>query len=135
MVVGTVANVVVEAVTVGSVDDACSDDGNVVVEGVLETVCFVGSVDVGFISSVDGSVDDAVEAVSARVSFIGSDDGNVVVEGVSETVCFVGSVDVGFISSVDGSVDDAVEAVANVVEELDEVSSVNLVFLDDLKTF
>ena len=87
MVVGTVANVVVEAVTVGSVDDACSDDGNVVVEGVLETVCFVGSVDVGFISSVDGSVDDAVEAV------------------------------------------------ANVVEELDEVSSVNLVFLDDLKTF
>ena len=118
MVVGTVANVVVEAVTVGSVDDACSDDGNVVVEGVLETVCFVGSVDVGFISSVDGSVDDAVEAVSARVSFIGSDDGNVVVEGVSETVCFVGSVDD-----------------ANVVEELDEVSSVNLVFLDDLKTF
>ena len=91
-----------------------------VVEGVSETV---------------GSVDDAVEAVSARVSFIGSDDGNVVVEGVSETVCFVGSVDVGFISSVDGSVDDAVEAVANVVEELDEVSSVNLVFLDDLKTF
>ena len=118
MVVGTVANVVVEAVTVGSVDDACSDDGNVVVEGVSETV---------------GSVDDAVEAVSARVSFIGSDDGNVVVEGVSD--CFVGSVDVGFISSVDGSVDDAVEAVANVVEELDEVSSVNLVFLDDLKTF
>ena len=58
-----------------------------------------------------------------------------VVEGVLETVCFVGSVDVGFISSVDGSVDDAVEAVANVVEELDEVSSVNLVFLDDLKTF
>ena len=41
-----------------------------------------------------------------------------VVEGVSETVCFVGSVDD-----------------ANVVEELDEVSSVNLVFLDDLKTF
>ena len=119
MVVGTVANVVVEAVTVGSVDDACSDDGNVVVEGVSETV---------------GSVDDAVEAVSARVSFIGSDDGNVVVEGVSETVCFVGSVDVGFISSVDGSVDGSVDD-ANVVEELDEVSSVNLVFLDDLKTF
>ena len=117
MVVGTVANVVVEAVTVGSVDDACSDDGNVVVEGVSETV---------------GSVDDAVEAVSARVSFIGSDDGNVVVEGVLD--CFVGSVDVGFISSVDGSVDGSVDD-ANVVEELDEVSSVNLVFLDDLKTF
>ena len=59
-----------------------------------------------------------VEAVSARVSFVCSDDGNVVVKGVSETVCFVGSVDD-----------------ANVVEELDEVSSVNLVFLDDLKTF